>query len=264
MWNIVRSLNYMIKHDIYSYIMVLLGLTIAVSSIVTMFSDSGGEALTGSLAVGYWGNFIAVFCFMLPAFVTTRICGYDFNDKTVNYEVLYGQKRSAVFFSRIILSYIYNIILFTVLAIAPLAVLTMMNGWGHSIAMSESLFHFVLSLLVLIRYTTFIACLTFLVRSSWIGLAAGYLMMIFEMLPLFVMELTNPGFELTWQLSIPNAMKIMDFSNAAMGFVDGKDITIYKAALDSSVVTGTVLAAVIETALLLICSYALFRKRDID
>lgn len=263
MWNIIKSLNYMIRRDIYTYVVLIVFVFCLIPVTSSIINSIDTESVTGSLSVSFFSDISGIFIIGLPMLVTTRICGYDMNDKTLNYEILYGQKRSSVFFARILLSMIYSIIIFLIFSVLPVALITLKYGWGYSISVREALLHLGLAVLVLIRYTTVIAAITFFARSSWIGLAAAYVMIILEMMPILIFsEFANT--ELTWQLSLPNDFAVLDFSNTAMGFAEGKDIIILKAALEPSVIIGTIAASVIVSAVMLTGSYILFRKRDID
>lgn len=262
MWNIIKSLNYMIRHDIYTYVILIAGIACIIPVAASISNGIDPETVTGSLSVTFFSEITSLFTFILPMFVTTRICGYDFNDKTVNYEVMYGQKRSAVFFARIITSMIYSTVIYLVISILPTALITAKYGWGYSLSKEDAILHLALGFLVLIRYTSVIAAITFSVRSSWIGLAASYLMILMESLPMLIFsEFAN--IELTWQLSLANTFAVFDFSNTALGYADGKDITIIKAALEPSLITGTIAASVIISTIMLTGSYTIFRKRDI-
>ena len=72
------------------------------------------------------------------------------------------------------------------------------------------------------------------------------------------------GFSFSWQTAATDLMTLLDFSNTTSGFLDGQDITIYKAFLSG----GTVLRMLCTSFGIGLCwllgGFAFFRKRDIS
>ena len=91
MQNIIKALQYQTRRDnvtYYAFLALVLGY-------VMVFSDlSGVLNLTGSQ---YFISSQALFCLPVSFFIviiTTRVCGWDYTDKTMNYEILIGHNRN--------------------------------------------------------------------------------------------------------------------------------------------------------------------------
>lgn len=106
MRNIIKALNYQTKTDNVTYYSLFVVLFLAVIS----FIDADLSELTGSMYIAAMGE---SYFALLPVFVIlmlgVRILGWDYGDKTMNYEILSGHHRREVYFARVIVSHIWCI-----------------------------------------------------------------------------------------------------------------------------------------------------------
>ena len=130
MWNIIKAQNYQTRNDI---VVIAALIFIGALSIISPYFNGLNipfSEITGSI---YAVNSEKTFLLFILLIVTTRVCGWDQSDKTINYEILAGHNRLAVYFGRIITSIIWVTVSCAVLLFGPLAVCTVINGWGYTL-----------------------------------------------------------------------------------------------------------------------------------
>ena len=105
MWNILKATLHQTKRDRISYGMLVFMLLISFCGVFMCFMDPDTpfSGVTGSFSFIQCGmlfgsEFLALCC----ALIAGRIAGWDLRDQTANYEVLFGKKRSAVYFGRLL------------------------------------------------------------------------------------------------------------------------------------------------------------------
>ncbi len=258
MWNIIRAQNYQTRNDLVVVVaLLLIGILAVISPMFNVvgvpFSD-----FTGSF---YAVNSDKTFLLFVALVITARVCGWDQSDKTINYELLAGHNRSAVYFGRIITTFIWVGVSCSVLMFVPLGVCSAINGWGYSADFSWVMIRYLLAFLPIFRVTFELALLTFLLRSSGLSIVLGYLLLDIVCSTDSILRVES-DIEITWQLGVTNLMRVTGFPDYSYGFVDGEDVIVYESALDQSFVIGTVAASVLVGAACLIIGLVLFKKRD--
>ena len=100
MWNTMKSVLRQTLHDTLGLIVSGVFLVMLAVNIGDMY-DYSFSGVTGSDLFGaLLGRMMT---FLLPVIVmsvTARVCGWDLEDHTANYEILFGKKRAHVFFGR--------------------------------------------------------------------------------------------------------------------------------------------------------------------
>lgn len=258
MWNIIRAQNYQTRNDLVVIVsLLLIGILAVISPLFNVvgvpFSD-----FTGSF---YAVNSDNTFLLFIVLIITARVCGWDQSDKTINYELLAGHNRSAVFFGRIITTFIWVGASCAVLTFVPLGVCSAINGWGYSADFSWVMIRYLLAFLPLFRITFELALLTFLLRSSGLSIVLGYLLIDVVVIADSILSVES-DIEITWQLGVTNLMRVTGFPDYSYGFVNGEDVIVFESALDQSFIIGTIAASVLVGAACLIIGLVLFKKRD--
>ena len=88
MWNIVRAQNYQLRRD--NYIINVFIIIIAIT-VGTMLMDGFlSEDVATYISAGLAENFLLILIALM--FIVTRCSGWDFNDKTINYELMTSHK----------------------------------------------------------------------------------------------------------------------------------------------------------------------------
>ena len=264
MFNLIKAQNYQLKRDNFTIYIILF--IVAYMGLVTYFGISDGlkaEELNGGMFMASMGSAYSIlYAFPVLGF-TSRICGWDFNDKTINYEVLAGHKRSDIFLSRVLVSFLWVFVAALLMTIIPFAIVIIISGWGVNVSFGAALARFAMSFLVLLRMTCGFICMTFLVRNCFITLIFGYLLYEVEiMVPMIVNEFSK-NIEITWQFSASNLMSLLELTNYELGYVDGEDVVHFITDMEPSFVIGTIVCSLVLSAVYLLLGYTVFRKRDI-
>lgn len=264
MQNIIKSLHYQTKRDNVTYY----ALFAAVLGYILVFSGLNGFdgvlSFTGSEffveAQGLFNLPISIFLVILA----TRICGWDYADKTMNYEILIGHSRKEVFFSRIWVSFIWCMPIALALFVLPPLVLTLINGWGIYMDMGEMILRCVLSVFTIFRMYCECVLLTFLTKSCYIGLIASYLLTeVGAVVTLAFKELGGKALSnLAVISSLGNCNELMTLDKYSFQYIDGKDEMLIDAAVDPTYAALTVIVSLAVGLGFIVISYLYFRKSD--
>ena len=267
MWNLLKSTWTQTKRDkmilgvAAGFCLVLPGLMIAMDYVMDteLFTN-----MTGSEAAGTWLSTVAYMMSMMIFLITGRVCGWDLRDKTANYEILFGHKRAAVYFSRFLVAAAVSLFLSSVMMLLPVLAITAFKGWGASMTFGTAMQHYLLALPVVLRIVCLFTMLTFLVENDIALFAIGFFGNMGQMLLIVLMEVTSSSSKLSWHTSLLCLMRnVLDFTNTTSALLDGKKITVYKAALEQTTVTETLLSAFGFGLLWLLLGYMIFRRRDL-
>lgn len=258
MLNIIKSQLYGVRHNIVTYIGTALAIVALITGTINTLDMINGETPTGSLIFAASGELNSITSFIIVAMVASCVSGWDFDDKTVNYEILYGHSRKQVFWARTLTSVVLSIITGMIFMIAPTLIFTVMNGWGYAISVKEAVIRLILMLFPILRLSAFAVFLAFLVRKSWGAATICVIALYIEIFISLFEELESH------YILASNMMEIMSFSNSSMGFVDDKDVVIFKDILSSQFIGITIVLSLIMTAGTLLAGYAIFRKRNLQ
>ncbi|SEK45660.1 ABC-type transport system involved in multi-copper enzyme maturation, permease component [Ruminococcus sp. YRD2003] len=229
----------------------------------TVFTDNGLTSDTGSSFFGFAMQSVSIITPIILGTMAARICGADLRDKTANYELLFGKKRWEVYFGRFIASLIACFTVMTVIFAVIIALPTALNGWGESLSARNAAAHLALVYPIMFRILCFFTAFTFLCRNDIIAFVVAVVGT--GLMFVFVFAMLNlADIELTWHLALSDMVHIIDFSNTTQGFADGRDITVYKAPIETAAAVRSLLASFGIGSFWLFGGYMLFRKRDIS
>ena len=244
MWNIMKALGYQIKRDNYSIIVLILAVFIPFMSL--FLNDSGVKLseMTGSMYVSGYVRNLTAFLLIEIVLLTTRITGWDYNDKTINYEIMTGHSKKEVFGARAILSIFTNILVFGMMMGLPMLVLTIMNGWGKSLSLKNAIIRYSLMIFPIFRITCIFVLLTVIVANCYIALVIGYALFEVTMILAMIMkEILDQTF--TVQFAVTNMEKMFSFSGYKTQNIDGKDVMVFESAVSGSLAGGTIIVSLI-------------------
>lgn len=266
MLNVIRSQIYIIKRDRYMYysmlfllFYMLIGCVDGIENLITMKEFSGGMALA------QLGEVLGVFLPLIPVLLSGRICGWDFNDKTLNYEVLYGHPRRDSYWARVIVSTVITLVIGYVLLMAPVAVGCIAGGWGKELPAGEAALRFTLCSILIIRMNAFMAMCTFMTRNCWSGIGLGLLGLLFPAMGAGIGEIFREGImeKLSVFFTALASSELLSLEDYTMGFADDKDIVLITDRLDPDFAVPMVIVSVVLTMIYLIIGYSVFRRSDI-
>lgn len=258
MGNIIKAMNYQIKNDKVTYFCVLLALFLSCSNLI----GSDLSEVTGSSFIGMAGDMTA----LLPMFgiliLSVRICGWDYTDKTINYEILSGHIRRDVYFARVIAAHVWCILICLACMIVPVLIFTAVNGWGDTMDLKGMMLRFTLTVFPMIRMVSQYVLLVFLTKNAYVSWAAGYMVTMFSiMIPMILKEILS--FEFTFHFACTNIMKFFTF-NQSMGYVNNEDIVVFDTSLESSFVAGTIVVSLLISVVCIASGYFFFKKSDVN
>lgn len=263
MQNIIKALNYQTRRDNFTYIM----LVIAIAAMVLVFgmnlSSVPFEELTGgtlSVNMSDAGFFaFSIFCVLLPA----RICGWDFNDKTINYELLTGHSKKHIFFGRVIVSLLWVMGLCAATLILPILFCTVVNGWGPNISASGTAMRFAMLIFPVFRAVCEMILVTFLLRNCYGAMILGWLGYEFSLvISMAPKDFFYSDLDISLLFSSSTLTNILTFSNYKLGYVNGEDVQVFETALSDLHFYGTIGTSLGVGCLCLAAAYLLFKKRD--
>ena len=255
MRNIIKALNYQTRTDNVTYYSILLGIFLTIFGMLDF-------DMTGSEYVALNGESISLLPVFLILMLGVRILGWDYADKTMNYEILSGHHRREVYFARVIVAHIWCIAFCVGFMLIPVLVFTLINGWGVTMDFGGMALRFALAIFPMIRIVCQYVLLVFLVKSAYIAWAAGYLLSMFAMfIPMLFEELMQIKF--TYQFANTNLTKLFTF-NQSIGYVNGEDVAICHTELDPSMIIGTIGVSVAVSVICIVLGYIIFKKSDVN
>ena len=262
MKNLIKAQLYQLKKDRLVQItfvgMLLILLMMAyINQLLAVTEASGLDTVTGG---GFFANNLVgamTVGLMFVIISVPRICGWDFTDKTTNYELMSGHIRREVYFSRIAVSLLVGVIGWIILFCAPLAVTSIINGWGEKLPASAAVLRSILMLFPIIRLSCELACLTFILKNPYITMGIGYVMLMLEISPM--LSIKN-----SFLLGISNLSLLGTVEVWTTYGLDGKMNYIYDAYLGAGDIAGTILISLGVSLLALFIGYIFFKNDDIN
>ncbi|MBR4084533.1 MAG: ABC transporter permease [Lachnospiraceae bacterium] len=262
MWNLIKAQNYQIKRDngiIYIYLIGALYFVAIWSEFLT--GNKIGE-ITGSTAGVLNGKVCFIVCGLLVALLTARIMGWDYNDKTLNYELLAGHSRAKVFWSRVLVSMLWCLVTVLVLFFVPMTVFGILNGWGIHADLGGVLLHYTLAILPLLRFVCECVLLTVIMRNCYMVMTIGFVLYEFSWV-IAEMQSLLTEVKLTTHFASTNVTRLLEFSKQYFGYIDGEDVIVYETALETSLVLGTIGVSLLVGGTCLLIAYRYFKKCDL-
>ena len=258
MRNIIKALNYQTRTDNVTYYSLLL----MVFVVAMTFLDADITSVTGGEYLSSAGESLA----LIPVFgllmLSIRICGWDYTDKTMNYEILSGHHRKEVYFGRVIATLLWSVPICFGVMVLPTVIFTIANGWGVNMDLGGMAVRYLLSIFPMIRIVCQCILLTFLVKSAYAAWGIGFVITMFSSIFYMIVE-EFIDMKLTYQLASTNLIKLFTF-NQSIGYINGEDVAIYHTELEPSFVIGTIVVSLAVSAICLALGYIFFKKSDVN
>ncbi len=266
MWNILKATLHQTKRDRISYGMLVFMLLISFCGMFMCFMDPDTpfSGVTGSFSFIQCGmlfgsEFLALCC----ALVAGRIAGWDLRDQTANYEVLFGKKRSAVYFGRLLAVLLIGLI--SIPLILPIGTLfcTVCNGWGASFTVQNALLHTALAIPVTFRLLCFFTALTFITGNEIVTFVSTFFICMTTMLFKVLGEMLRLWTPPSWLTASLNLADLLMIDNSTTELINGRHVDVYKHVLTSQFVAETIISSVLFGILWIALGYLFFRKKDL-
>lgn len=257
MWNIMKAQCYQLKRDRFTICALLF--CVGIYTVFVVSGAMGVEEINGGMMFYASGEMLGVFTLLTTLIFTARICAWDFQDKTINYEVVFGHKRSEVFGARILLCYVLCPVIFTFLWGVPILYGVMTGGWGPNLDMVDALFRILLEYAVLLRMIAEFILLSFLIRNSYVAMFCGYF--VSEILIMPSLFIKNPE-NILWMSSVNEMLELLSYSNVKNVFVDGEEVDYWISELSDVFVRNLLVSSAAVWVLCLVLAYLFFKKSD--
>lgn len=262
MKNLIKAQLYQLKKDrlvqlVFGGMLLILLVTAYMNQLLAVTVDYAIDTVTGG---GYFSNSLVgviMVGLMFVIIAVPRICGWDFTDKTTNYELMSGHIRKEVFFSRIIVSLLAGVVGWLILFCAPLAVTSIINGWGEKLPLSEAVLRGILMLFPIIRLVCELSCFTFILKNPYITMGIGYVLFMLQISPVFPIKNSH-------LLGISNLSMLGTIDLWTTYGLDGELNYIFEAYLGAGDIAGTILASIAASLLSLFLGYIFFKNDDIN
>lgn len=187
--------------------------------------------------------------------LTGQICAADFMDKTQNYEIMSGHKRSEIYFSRVILSLLSGTISGLFLAAVPVVAAGIYYGWGEQMPVSDAVSRILLLVFPMIRMICEAVFLAFISKNSYLPVAVGGGAAMLSSLGMLD--------QCTPLLGISNINLLCRIEKYMVFDVQEQILYTYDASLTLPDIAGTVILSLAGGILALILGCYFFRKDDI-
>lgn len=262
MWNLIKAQKYQIKRDngiIYIY---LLGALYFVGFWADYLTGNKISEITGSVAAINNGSVCMIVTGILVALLTARIMGWDYNDKTLNYELLSGHSRSKVFWSRALVSMLWCLVSVIIVLFVPMLVFGILNGWGVTADLGGTLLRYALTLFPLFRFCCECILLTVLMRNCYMVMIIEFVL--YEFSWVFAeMQALMTNVKLTTHFASTNVTRLLEFGRQYLGYIDGEDVIVHETAMEASFVIGTIGVSLLVGGACLFIAYRYFKKCDL-
>jgi ABC-type transport system involved in multi-copper enzyme maturation permease subunit len=262
MWNIIKAQNYQIKRDNVTVYVFLFGLIISLIMPI-VDGDSDISDLTGSDFVLALSGSVEVILPIAVLVLTTRICGWDYGDKTMNYEILAGHSRKQVYLGRVVSSIVVTLACCIVMTAVPTILYTIIGGWGASLDFGNVMLSFILAFFPLLRLISFFALLTFLLKKGYIALIVGWMLFGIQVIgATLVFEFFDVKGSV--QFASVNLRSLFSYNNAVFKTVNGKDVAVFASSLSGSLILQTIVVSIVVSVIYLLLGYRIFKHRDLS
>lgn len=262
MWNLIKAQKYQIKRDNAIIYIYLLGALYFVGFWADYLMGHKIGEITGSVAAVHNGSVCMIVMGILVALLTARIMGWDYNDKTLNYELLAGHSRAKVFWSRVLVSMLWCLVSVIIVLLVPLLVFGILNGWGVTADLGGTLLRYALTLFPLFRFCCECILLTVLMRNCYMVMIIGFVL--YEFSWVFAeMQALMTNVKLTTHFASTNVTRLLEFGRQYFDYIDGEDVIVHETAMEASLVMGTMGVSLLVGGACLFIAYRYFKKCDL-
>ena len=264
MKNIIKSVAYELKKTKAIRVTFIIGLLFMLLegflNIDTSFTDMPQN--TGQLVAELSGSNIMILTF-IAAVLVGYMCGGDFRDKVINYEIMSGHSRAQVFISRFIPAILVGAFLVTVLQFSMMIPGAIMYGWGSTVSLGDVIVRDLLLFFPIMRICAFLVIISFIVKSQYLMMAVGYGMFtFFGLIKQFEINKTD------YVTSISNINMLFDYKgwstynlDPTLGIVE---YTSYNSSVSSGMIIWTIVVSLLVTTFYLFVGYSIFRRDELN
>ncbi len=196
---------------------------------------------------------------MMIGLIASMAAGHDFDDKTINYELLSGHTRRQTFFGRVIPAVILATAFGILEYIAGYLIMIPFASFGDTVELSAVLLRFLLMIAVFVRISCIAIMLVFIV-SSW---GNGYMVFMF-VCGIEILGMVFLGSRMPYLLSVSNLFCLRRFAVFQTYRIDNvqKIYGVYDAMPKLNEVLGTLGMTAVTIVVCLGIGYSFFHRED--
>ncbi len=250
----------------YTYIVFAVMTVIYLLTDLLELADEGSSDVSGSYMFVLSADGMPFILNMLALIYTAVICGGDMIDRTMNYELLDGAKRSDVYFSRFLVGLFWSLVSCTLILVLPIAAVSAAAGWGKMLTVGAAARRTLFLLAPIIRLVSFYTLLTFLITDYRAVIGIGFVLGQGELIAvMLIQESGSLGIDekLFDFLALPSLTRIFDVANIGFGYENGEDFYIVKQVMNLSDDLRCAAINLVIAAVYVVAGYLIFRKRDV-
>ena len=256
MKNIMKSQLFKLKRDkicIFTFFAIL---TLSIAMIFMMLDMSADKTFTGGEEAAITMNMFMLLSQFFMYIFTAQMCGADFTDKTMNYEIMSGHTRAQVFFGRVIPCILIGTLGSLILIAAPVAVEVAMLGWGDKIKFSDILIRFMFMIFPIERIISEYVFLSYIIKNPYIVMGISYVLCI-------VLGINIPEGQLYSPILGMSNLNMLSYVDSWVSYGLGDDMYyIYETALTSGQIISTVVISLVFISGSLFLGYSFFKNDD--
>ena len=191
------------------------------------------------------------------AFFAAFMCADDFNDKTLDHELLSGRRRTQVYFSRAIISVTVCVIFSLLMFAVSLVSCTLLEGWGDSIPVSAAVTRILLTVFPMFRISCFFCMIAYFIKRPGIVFLTIYGL-------INAIGLLNINSDHTYVLTgLNTATQLLHYDEwHVFGLESGVNM-IYLTQLDPAFLVRSIIVSLAAGAVYLMIGYCYFRRDDL-
>ena len=192
--------------------------------------------------------------------ISCKAVAGDSVDKTINYEILSGHQRETVFFARVVAALLWGACIPWLLAVLPVGVFGLMNGWGMETDQRDVILRMLLSIFPLLRLCALNQMFAALTKSAGKGIALGFL----SDLVISLLTSLEDALHITanYALGLTNIMVLLTSLNSRQLVIDQKPVMVFDTAVTFGMVLKTLVFSLGFMGLYLGVAYYNFKKKD--
>ncbi len=261
MWNIIKAQNYQIKRDNLVVYVFLAGLVFPFLGMVMGADGLDFGSISGSEYMAGASSIFPIILMLLALVLSSRICGWDSTDKTINYEIMAGHSRKEVYFGRVCSALMWTLAGGLLLMAVSLLFVLAVFGWGEHMSLGALVLRIVVALFPLFRLCCEFILLTFLLQDCYKGLVLGFVLFDVSILAVMIYEEFTDRI-LTVQLASANLLELFNFSNYSSQYINGEDVIVYTASLEPSMLAGSIIISLAVGTACIAIGYIVFCRQD--
>ncbi len=256
MKNVIKSQLYQLRHEPLCFIVTLL---VVIAYLFLAWLDSMADGTKTSAVVYFFSSGAIAVCFsLIPVLMLVgQVCCGDFGDKTANYELMSGHKRSEVYLGRAVVCILLCTALAMVMTALPAIFKGILDGFGDEMPLTDVLVRYLLIGIVIARIVCECVCISFMVKNKYISMVLGYIIAMLRLSGLMAGN-TTP------LLGITNLNMLYNIDIWYTYGIDYSMNYVYDAALQPVQIISTIAVSLAVSAAMLWLGYVFFKNDDMD